>query len=417
MNAVQVREAALAKFLAAKALVGPDGSVPDRDMARFDALFKDGVALDRQYTALTGVPGIGDRASLDDRLGWYQGGGEGMHHGSGAGIVNRDGRVLVLGPGDRLAAHVPQPKGPQMGLGQLVRGMVYGDFGGYDRPMVQMGIGSASGGGYLVPTPLAARIIDDARAQAKVIRAGAQTIPMTSNTLRIARIESGFDGAGGWKVEHDPIDEQEIVFGAVTLTARTLAVMAVLSVELSEDSTPDATDVIRRALARALALELDRVALVGTGVAPQPKGVQNQSGVLTDTATPPVSYADFSRAYQAILEANHTPTAVIYSPSTWGVLDRAEDDVFQPKRPPASWESLGRHVTTQVPDDLAFTGDWSKLLIGVRTDLVIEASREASHSGGSAFRNLQVVIRAYLRADIAVEDASAFHVLDIPTGS
>jgi len=416
VNINDLREGALGKFLAAKALVGPDGQVPAADQPRFNSLMAEGMALDRRFNEARGGTGLATDASLDQRLGWYTGRTMpvgGMVHGSTSPVSRPrlPGEVLVLGPTERLAAHIPAEPGPQMSIGQMLHGMVYGDWGEHARPMAQMGIGSLPGGGYLVPTPTAARIIDEARAQARVVRAGAQTIPMTSTSLRIARLESGFDGAAGWKEEHDPIDEQSLVFGAVTLTAKTLAVMAVLSVELAEDSTPDATQVIERALSKALALELDRVALVGTGSDPQPRGVENTSGILTDAATNPITYADFSRASQAILEANHTPTGVLYGPGVWGELDRAEDDVFQPKRPPASWEALGKFVTTQCPSDLAFTADWRQLLIGVRTDLVIEASREATHSGGSAFRNLQVAVRAYMRADIALEHATAFHVL------
>lgn len=56
-------------------------------------------------------------------------------------------------------------------------------------------------------------------------------------------------------------------------------------------------------------------------------------------------------------------------------------------------------------------GDFSQLLVGMRTELTIEASRVAADTTSSAFSNLQVWIRAYLRADANVMQPSFFSVL------
>ena len=48
---------------------------------------------------------------------------------------------------------------------------------------------------------------------------------------------------------------------------------------------------------------------------------------------------------------------------------------------------------------IAVAGDYSQLLIGLRTTLTIEASREAGDGTEGAFSKLQVWVRAYLRAD------------------
>jgi HK97 family phage major capsid protein len=78
-------------------------------------------------------------------------------------------------------------------------------------------------------------------------------------------------------------------------------------------------------------------------------------------------------------------------------------------------------VTAQIPENLtqgtstdsseAYVRQWNELLIGMRQRLVIEASREASDATDSAFRQLQVHIRAYLRADVAVAHPAAFVVI------
>lgn len=54
---------------------------------------------------------------------------------------------------------------------------------------------------------------------------------------------------------------------------------------------------------------------------------------------------------------------------------------------------------------------FSQLLVGMRTSFKLEVPRQAADSVNSAFRNLQVWIRGYIRCDIAVERGSSFAVL------
>ena len=84
---------------------------------------------------------------------------------------------------------------------------------------------------------------------------------------------------GAWRNENAAVAESDAVFERVTLTARTLAVLTRLSYELFQDLTPAGAEIIEQELIKSLAVELDRVALRGTGTAPEPRGVLNQTGV------------------------------------------------------------------------------------------------------------------------------------------
>jgi HK97 family phage major capsid protein len=95
---------------------------------------------------------------------------------------------------------------------------------------------SGAEGGYIVPAPLSNEVLDLARAQAVVFRAGARTIPMDSMTLRIARVEQ--DVGPGWKAELYTVPEQDMVLGSLELKARTLVGKIYASVELIEHPTP-----------------------------------------------------------------------------------------------------------------------------------------------------------------------------------
>jgi HK97 family phage major capsid protein len=163
---------------------------------------------------------------------------------------------------------------------RYLRGLATAQWDGaeHERALAEATVGA---GGALVPAPRSARVIDLARNRTVVFRAGAQTVPMTSQTLALARLTS--EGTPAWKSENATITAADIVFDRVTFTARTLVRLITLSVELFEDADPSSEDVIANAFAGQMALELDRVALLGTGTSPEPRGVLNQSGI-TSTA-------------------------------------------------------------------------------------------------------------------------------------
>ena len=135
-----------------------------------------------------------------------------------------------------------------------------------------MSEGTDSAGGFTVPDIVASQFIDRMRNALVVQRAGAQIVPMTSDTLNIARLASGPTLA--WKSENAAITAGDLMLERVQFTARTLPVLVKMSVELQEDST-NIDAVIERNSSAALAGEVDRVALRGTGTPPEPKGVRN----------------------------------------------------------------------------------------------------------------------------------------------
>jgi len=338
-------------------------------------------------------------------------------HGSAHGEA---GEVKALKSGDKLADRY----GPSsFGLSDFVRAAVSGDWSRLpdDAGIKALSLADASGG-YLVPAPLSAQVIDRVRNASRVQAAGAVLIPMESSSLRIARLAT--DPVPGWKVENALIAASDPAFEAVELKAKTLAARLVMSVELAEDS-PAINDTIEVALAGSLAVELDRAALFGTGTPPQPRGLKNTTGVQTLSAGAngaAAGYAILSNAVQLLDSANATaPYGVIYSPRTAGTLDRLVDSTGQPLNPPDSFRSLERYVTAQVPNNLAqgtsttasdaFVGDWSQFAIGMRTSIRIEATQVGSNESGLGFASLSVLVRAWMRCDFAVLQPSHFVVI------
>jgi HK97 family phage major capsid protein len=298
---------------------------------------------------------------------------------------------------------------------RFLRGMATADWTGaeHERALAESTIGA---GGALVPRPLSARVIDLARNATRVFQAGAITVPMTAQTLALARLTS--EGTPAWKSENAAITAADMVFDRVTFTARTLVRLITLSVELFEDADPSSEDVIARSFAGQMAVELDRVALLGTGTAPEPRGVLNQSGV-TLTAhgangTAITNYDWWLDAIGAVRAAGFEPNAHVQAPRSSTSLSKLKEATTNAYlTPPAgllpmlTTRSVPIIITTGTSTDTSyvFTADWSNLMVGIRTDFRLRFLGERYLAD-----NLQYAFLAYLRADVQLAQPTAFVV-------
>lgn len=275
---------------------------------------------------------------------------------------------------------------------------------------------SSGGAGNLVPDPLANYLIDLARAKTVVSQLGARTVPMTSETLRVPRLTG--DVTASWYAEGATLTGTDATLDAVVLTARRIeAGPTKVSMELIEDSDPIAVaTVVADSIAAAVALEIDRVALRGTGTPPQPLGVKNASGVQSySMGTPNGGAADYSDliAMQSLLaQANHTGNGFVLHPRTAHALADTKDSTGQFVTPPAVVSTVPLGMTSALPVNLTegtsstctelYAGDWRQLLIGVRTELALTSLLELYRAEGK----VGIVGRA--RVDVAVEHGNAF---------
>ncbi len=312
---------------------------------------------------------------------------------------------------------------------RYLRGMATGrwEHAPQERALAEATIGA---GGALVPSPLSARVIDLARNASRVFTAGAITVPMTTQTLAIPRLLT--EGSPGWKSENAAITATaDMTFDRVTFTARSLTRVITLSLELFEDSpaqgTATAEEVIARSFAAQMALELDRVALRGSGTPPEPKGVLNTSGI-TATAhgtngsvigSPPAAgtmgWEFLVDSIAAVRNSNFEPNGQILAPRTVQSLAKLRDTTNQYIAPPSYLDGIPRLTTKQVPINLTvgtsadcsevYTADWSQLMVGIRTDFQLRFLGERYLAD-----NLQYAFLAYLRADIQLAQPAAFVV-------
>lgn len=338
--------------------------------------------------------------------------------------------IRVLKPEDKMSDLVPSQE--PLSIGKCLRGAITGRWEGAEAERKAMTEGTLGSGGYLLPSPLSAQIIDKVRNQAVMVRAGAVTIPMDSATLAMARVTG--DPTVAWHSENASITASEPTFDRVTFSANTLASLATMSVELFED-VANIDALVTNIIGKVLALELDRACLRGTGVAPIPKGILNQTNVVTDTTTfgaagsvinsssptGAVGWDWLSKQISALWGVNENPNAAIYSARTAGELDLLRATTGQVLPPPGSVANIQRLFTNAIPNNLTvgtnsdcsecYVGNFQEALIGMRRDVVVEISRVANVGATSLFSTLGVGIRAYLRADFQVARPGAFRVV------
>lgn len=321
--------------------------------------------------------------------------------------------VPALAPADRLADFLPasESRASELGLGGFLRVLNGGARTELERRV--LGEGTIGAGGAMVPTPIAAGVLDVLRAKAVSIQAGARTVPMDAQTLKIARQTS--DPVGGWRAENAAILESDPVFDQVTLTAKTWAVRFNVSRELLEDGqNTDAA--IRNIIAQAGAIGLDQAVLVGTGAANQPLGIRGQAGIqavsMGTNGAQLTAWTPVLNAVQALETANAgMVSAMIGHPRTARAIYGFVATDNQPLMPPTRIANVPLLTTTSMPINETqgsavnassiIMGDFTEVLIGLRTELQIQVLQERFAEVG------QIGFIGWLRADVALARPAA----------
>lgn len=328
------------------------------------------------------------------------------------------GTAWGLKPEQRMADYVrARTGGPSdaLSLGRAIAGVMTGNWRDAEAERRTMGTGTNLTGGFLVPDPLSAQVIDLVRNASVLINAGALTLPMTGNTLTVARVVS--DPTAAWRAEGAAISESDANFGAILITPKSLAALCRVNAELLDD-VPSFAAQLDAQLSAALALELDRVGLYGSGVNAQPQGLRNintADGIneisMGTNGAIPTDYDDFLDLIRDVELDNGAPDTLIWSPRTKNTMAEIVTGVLNDKTklaPPVDFVALKKIVSNQVSvtetqgssgvASTAFLGGFNNMAIAMRQQIQVEASRVSS----DLFTKNQVHVRAILRADIAV---------------
>jgi HK97 family phage major capsid protein len=277
-----------------------------------------------------------------------------------------------------------------------------------------LGEGVDATGGVIVPTYLLPQFIDRMRAAMTAVQAGAKTLRLDTMTTSIARLDT--DPVAAWRNENASITDTDPSFSKVVLTAKSVYAFVKVSIELLQDSM-NAEAMLTNALAQALAQEIDRVVLFGSGTGPEPRGIFNTAGITSQSmGVNGLALANFDpivNLAQAAADANVAQTsAMIMAPRTRYALARLKDTTGQPLQAPGLIANIPMLSTTKVPLNQTqgtstdcssiISGDFTRCLIGVRQELRLTLLRE-TYMG-----NMQIGLLAHMRADVAVEQPAAF---------
>ncbi|MEN1679878.1 MAG: phage major capsid protein [Planctomycetota bacterium] len=336
--------------------------------------------------------------------------------------------IPVLGINDKLSSDAPSGPGKQKPprVGELVRSILTGEGRG---PQVAAGniTGGDEEGGYLTSGHTSRQILDLARSASVVQRNGAGTVVMSANELNMVRLTK--DPEVNWRREWEGIKSSDTTFDRITLRPKTVAAIVPMSVELAEDAA-NAASMIERALAAALGLALDQAALFGVGGASEPQGIVNTDGINTITAVGiPTNYTAPTSAIQSILAANYpgdvSRLAWLRNPRDGATYDGLTDSIGQPLQPTPWASRLRPDYTTSFATDggaandesQMIIGDFSQVIFGMRSGVRFETFRSGmvNHSDGAvvnAFSQLGILLRAYMRVDVAVMRPSWMTVLN-----
>lgn len=324
----------------------------------------------------------------------------------------RDGETIkVLAPKDSYRAAVGGER-HGFGFGEYVKAMVAGT----NSPEIRAALseGTDSTGGYTVPRYLLGEVIDAMRARTVCVQAGARTVPIDGHQNTIVRVAT--DPAAGWRLENAAIAEGSPTFEGLVLAPKSLAVLVKVSRELIEDSL-NITEALTAAFAGSMAAEVDRVSLVGSGTAPEPRGIYNTSGInVVSMGTNGAALASYGKILDALYELEldnaPDPSGMVMHPRTRRTINSFADTTGQPLQVPPALAAIKSFATTNVPVNQTqgtasnasciILGDFSQLLLGVRSELRIELLRETFAA------NHQYAFIAHLRMDVGVAQPAAF---------
>lgn len=293
-----------------------------------------------------------------------------------------------------------------------------------------MTAGSDPTGGYIVPNELLGDFIELLLARVAVAQMGATVLPgLQGAPVEIPKQTGG--ATAYWVGETDSITESNLTFGQISMTPKSVAALVKLSNRLIRMSNPSAEAMVRRDIQNRIALAIDLACLTGSGVANEPIGIANTTGINTvalGTSGASLSWDDL-REMEYQLELDNAAFGKLgfifhpvirtkllrlktaqYSGDTGGeyiVTPTSESDL-------ATWIGHPYSTTTQIPINLTkgsnsdctyvFYGNWEEFLIGMWGGLEIMASQETS----TAFQTNQTWIRIIQDVDLAVRHPESF---------
>lgn len=287
--------------------------------------------------------------------------------------------------------------------------------------------GTASVGGYLVPTEFSSEVVRLMNDISKIMEIS-NVIPMSSWKRQIPKQLTNV--TVGWVDESAAKSETNPTFGQIEQVAKVMAAVIKCTDELLRDSAINLTKFLSELVAEAMALEIERVALVGdvSGAGDPFNGIYKTSGVnVVSMAGAGVSFDDIAELIFSLNDAYAKDAVIVLSRTGLKKLIKLKDSqnnyIWQPPTGdvPATLWNTPYVISSQIPDNLgtgtdetlAILGRFDKyMLISPRQELEVKISQDASDAAGnSAFMTDQTWMRFTHALSIDVAHGAAFSYL------
>lgn len=281
-------------------------------------------------------------------------------------------------------------------------------------------VGTSTAGGHTVATDLmAGDFITLLRNRSYMMQVGSVMSGLNGN-VAIPRHTTA--ATAYWVAENGAPTESQQAFDQVTLTPKTVGAFTDFSRRLTLQSSIDVEAFVRNDLATILALEIDRVALHGSGASNQPTGIAATSGIGsvaggTNGAAP--SWANIIALESAVAVANADVGNLAYctNAKVRGKLKSVEKatntGMFVYTEGSTPLNGYQTVITNQVASNLVkgtsgavcsaiFFGNWRDLLIGMWSGLDLLVDPYTGSTAGT------VRVVALQDVDIAVRHPESF---------
>jgi HK97 family phage major capsid protein/HK97 family phage prohead protease len=271
-----------------------------------------------------------------------------------------------------------------------------------------LNVGQGNAGGYTVDTQvMGGSFIEILRKRLVTANLGATVMNGLTGNIAIPRQNGA--GTAYWVAEGTAPTGSQQSIDQVTMSPKTVGAYTDYSRKLLIQSSIDVENMVRNDLSKIIALEIDRVALYGTGSATQPTGIKNTAGIydIAFTGATP-TFAEIVSLETAVAAANADLGTLAYAvnASMRGALKTA------PKvsgYPTYIWDGSDTpvngyrtEVSNQVASGDVFYGNWSELMIGFWSGLDLLVDPYSNSTSGT----IRVV--ALQDTDIAVRHPVSF---------
>ena len=265
--------------------------------------------------------------------------------------------------------------------------------------------GTPSAGGDLVADELlSGSFIDLLRNRLALAQAGITILNGLQGNISIPRQTSA--ATAYWVGENSAPTESQQAIDQVNMTPKTVGAYVDYSRRLLLQSTISVEQMVRDDLAKVIAQELDRAAIYGTGSSNQPLGLNNVTGIGSETLTGSGTFEELIAMETDVAAANADAGALRYimNATSRGALKGTKKDAGSGDFVFENGEVNGYPVivSNQLAGNDTLFGDFSMLIMGMWSGLDLTVDPYAGATAGT------VRIIALQDVDVAVKQPSAF---------